>query len=324
MDRQEFTRLYQTWDINQRISWERFARGGAIDDAAESAVIREWARTEMPNGLGSYLEHPELGPLLLKWARDGYSKDRVMHELSQTAFWKTTANKQREFDFLERSDPASAKASVDALKSQIFQLISQEGVGSQFSDAAITDLATNLARNGTPAEMMPKQILGAIQYSPTSPNFGRMGARVTQVKQMAADYLMPVSDEAAFDWAKNMATGQMDETAAKTYFQNSAKGWYSHYEKELSAGMTMKQISEPYKQIASKLLEKNPEDIDMTDSKYNDMLRFEDPKDNVRKGMTLGDAENHIRGLDEWNYTKGANEQAAGMVSGLAKSFGAI
>ena len=71
----------------------------------------------------------------------------------------------------------------------------------------------------------------------------------------------------------------------------------------------MKQISEPYKQIASKLLEKNPEDIDMTDSKYNDMLRFNDPKDNVMKGMTFGDAENHIRGLDEWNYTRALDNQ---------------
>ena len=53
MDRQEFTRLYQTWDINQRISWERFARGGAIDEAAEAEVVRQWAKTEMPNGLGA-------------------------------------------------------------------------------------------------------------------------------------------------------------------------------------------------------------------------------------------------------------------------------
>jgi hypothetical protein len=326
MEREEFLRVYSTWDLNQRISFERFVRGGAVDSAAEDRVILDWARTNM-GPLGVYLNHPEIGPILLQAAREGWNDQRLNLAVTSTTFFKTTTANQREWGLLQTTDPATASKQISNGETAIRTFLSQQGAS--LSDEQITTLASSLRSNGGEGAFQNQQglaeaTLALIQYNPTDVLYGSLKKSVTNVKQVADEYLVTIDDKSAFEYAKAIQMGKMTADNVTEAMKSQAKASYSQFSDQLDKGITMKAISDPYRQQAAQLLEVSPETISMNDNKYSQMLSYSDGKSPTPRAMSLGEAAKHIKSQEEYHFTKQANQEAASLASTIANKFGAL
>jgi len=311
----DFIRTWNGMTLDQRIAWLRYVGTPWEEDN----VVRDWVRTQY-GAMGAYLDHPEIGPILLRSAKEGWSPERLQATIGQTTFWKTTTDAQRQYDLLEKSDPATAAKSVDQMAVQINTLLAQEGATGQLTEARVRELATQLIRNGAPQDQVPTAVLAEVSFvsSPMQP-VGRLGTRMSEVKSKADQYLIPVSDQAAFDWAKQIETGQSGVEAFDEYAKQIAKAQYGWMAERIDAGSTVRMIADPIIQTLSQ--EWGVSGASLTAQDLAPTLAYDDG--NTTRVMNMSDAVKYARQDDRyWVDNAKGEAEAARFVQQLASQFG--
>ena len=162
----------------------------------------------------------------------------------------------------------------------------------------------------------------AAEYDYQGSEFGFAGQTSRNLKQLAADYLVPMSAQTMEKWTEDIVSGRIDEEGFRSYVLEQAKSQFPSLGAALDRGVTVAQYADPYKQIAARELEMNPEQVDLNDPRWRAMLDTKDAK-GQRVAMTLSEAQEYLRKQPEWRSTRGANERAASLTESLLRTFGA-
>lgn len=269
--------------------------------------------------LSVFLGDPEVGPLLQRAAREQWQPARLEAELQQTSFWRRTTESQRQFEALERTSPADAAQQVAARASEIAATVRE--IGMPLDPQRLQQIARDSVRYGWEGQQVRDAVTADFDYQQGMG--GQAGQMARTVRELAAEYLIPLSDQALDSWTERMVTGVVDEEAFRAYAVEQAKSLFPGMAGALDKGVTVAQYVDPYKQIAARELEMPPEAIDLMDPKYRKMLDQVDDKGN-RTAMTLAQATEYLRGTPEWQKTSGANEKAAALTESLLRSFGKV
>ena len=152
-----------------------------------------------------------------------------------------------------------------------------------------------------------------LQHAQPDPRPERMGKVLVQILNMQRLVTLLIM------WIEWTRTDNVTEA-----MKSQAKASYSQFSDLLDKGITMKAISDPYRQQAAQLLEVSPETISMNDNKYSQMLSYSDGKSPTPRAMSLGEAAKHIKSQEEYHFTKQANQEAASLASMIANKFGAL
>lgn len=310
---------WATWNINQRMAFLAYIGAPQLE---RDAALKEWMSQEYGQ-LAGYLDHPELGPLLQQAGREGWTRERLQAELGKTTFWHTTTESQRTFDLQTQMDPATAESKIAQMAGNISTILGREGVAGQYTPERIRNLSIDLLRNGVPADQVPQFVLADVTYRPTSP-VGTMGQNVARVKQRAAEYVVPLSDEAAFEWGKQLSMGTVTADGVDEYLRQQAKSRFGHLTADIDRGFTTKQLFDPYIQQTAQLLEKSPDEINLLDPTYTKMIDSIDADTNERRAMTLSEAATTVRSMDAYQTTRQATSGAAQLGEAILQTFGEV
>lgn len=318
----EFNALWATWNVDQRVSWLRFGRMLAgqppPSDAEVDQVVLDWMQ-EQYGSLAAYYQHPELGPILRQAALEGWARERIEARVKATNFWRTTTEAQRGFDQLEREDPASAAAKVAQVTQAITTLLANEGV--DLAPERVQVLARDAARNGTAADQLPRIVLAEVAFDPDRAQpVGRLGSRMTEVKSRADAYFVPMDDQSAWEWAKQIETGQAEAGSYDEYLRQQAKAMLPSLADRIDAGQTVRQLLAPQITTAANLLEIDPTQVDLRDPRFAPILQHNDGT--TTREMTVAETGQLIRNTDDYWHTQGANDLVATRVSALANALG--
>lgn len=313
-----------------------------IDLLAEAAAREGWSSSELrtqlyqrpsaqqPGGMATaittqfgylavFLGDPEVGPLLQRAAQEGWSPQRLEAELVKTDFWRTTTESQRKWDALVQQSPQEAEQQIAARKAEI--VAQSRALGIDLDPTRLQELATDSVRFGWSGQQLRDAVTADFDYQ--GGEGGLAGQSNRQIKELAGQYLVPLSDSAIDRWTEQIVIGAADEESFRAYLTEQAKSLFPGMAAALDKGITVAQYADPYKQIAARELEVAPETIDLNDPRYRKMLDQVDSKGN-RTAMTLSSASEYLRSLPEWQQTRGANEKAASLTENILKQFGAI
>ena len=274
-----------------------------------------------------YLDHPEIGPLLRRAGSEGWTLERLQAELSKTEWWKTTTATQREWDLLLRTDPASAEKKIADLTVQLKTLASQQGFADRYTDEQFKQFAAFFLYNGVPQQDMARAMFQNLDYDPTKGVGGQPGGAagltMQQVKKRAADFGLPMSDEAAYEWARQVAAGLATPESIDVFLRNQAKSRYSWLAPDLDRGATVKQLFDPYLQQTAQLLERSPDMFSLEDPLIQKMIDHVG-SDGTRRSMTLSEAAEAVRNTPEWLKTMNARQGSASLGEEIIKTFGKV
>lgn len=292
--------------------------------AVSDAALRDYVRRSYPDA-APWLNHPELGPILMRAAREQWDSAKLRGAISATKWWKATSEQQRSWDALKISDPASVQARIVASEWQIRRLAQQIGVA--LDAQTIRLYATNLNRNGWAPEQVQEAI--ATKFSLAAPA-GTPGSGQTTVgglKALASQYGVVVSDPALEQWTRQILGGTRTDDDFRTYLVGLAKGAYKGNEaiaKALDAGQTIRQLTDPYAQQVAQLLGVSPDLIDWDDPRYSRFLHTYDPQGKEFRPMTLDEVRTTIKSKAEYGYvnTTAGRQDAARWATGIAERLG--
>lgn len=269
--------------------------------------------------LAAFLDNPEVGPLLERAAREGWTQVRLEAELQKTNFWQTTTEAQRRFNAAAEQDPATVEQQVSARSSELLTMA--QGLGVTVDPVKLKQIAEDSLRFGWNDSQIRRSITAEFDYQ--GGESGVAGQSARQVRNRAAEFLVPISDQAMEQWTEKMVRGEVDMEGFDAYLIEQAKSLFPGMAGALDRGITVAQYADPYKQIVARELEINPESVDLTDPRYRKMLDQVNSK-GERTAMTLSESAEYLRKLPEWQQTRGANEKAAALTENILRTFGAV
>lgn len=300
-------------------TWTMMAGGPGGWGPGAGTDYRQVAREQF-GAFAAYLDQPEVGPIILKAAQEGWTASKLQSAIMQTNWWKSTSSSQRTWDALKSTDPAEVTKQTSAMVASINQLLSKEGTS--LPPDRVAALAEQILRNGVSQDQIPGMVLADTHLNPTSQG-GLLGSRMTQVRQAARDYAVPISDAMAGDWAKQIASGTQTMEGLTEYLRGQAEAAYAsdpHLARSLAAGYSIRQTLDPQIATAASLLGIDPDTIDLRDPKWSSIVQYAAP-DGMRS-RTVDETSYLIKSGDDYWHTSNGWNDAVESAQALARSFG--
>lgn len=301
--------------------------GPGLGPDASPEDVEQWVRENMPQMLWA-LEHPELGDILTRAAKEGLTSDRIFGLIHQTDWYNNTAEAARQWQFAKSQDPAQAAATVDRITSSIMVELDRLGIEvpsqdlRQFADMAMSMGWTDERGTITP-ELRRALLSGALNADQA--RVGDVDVLRDRFKATAAAYFVPMTDETANEWAMKVAAGTASAEAFESYARDLAKSRFPTLAQSIDQGITPAQYFEPYRQHAAQLLEVSPAEIDFMNSpQWGKVINVYDDKQGVQRPMTLAEMGDYVRSMEAWQYTDQANVQASQVTERIGQLFGRV
>lgn len=119
-------------------------------------------------------------------------------------------------------------------------------------------------------------------------------------------------------------TGSMIQDDVVRQQRELAKGKYGHLSNLIDQGLSLTDISDSYKTQASKLLERDPNSIDMSQGVYSQAFDF--GEEGKKRLMSTSEWERKLRSDASfgWDKTQNARDEARALASSISQAFGRI
>lgn len=287
------------------------------------AEIRELINQQYPE-LTPILGLPGIWDAVSQSVQNNWTPARLQAALQATDYYRTTSASDRAWFILSSVDPATAAQRTQQYQQRYTNLISQTGIA-QLDQPTVDKLVRDAAANQWSDTEFRLHILQTGGQQKPGVDGGEIATQAAQVASMAKDYGVPISDQAALDWADQLTSGAIDQNAVKGYMIQQAQSLYPGLKGALTSGQTIAQYADPYKQIAVRELNINPQDFDLSKTKWNSALSQTDPTTGNKVPLSLDQWQTKIRSDPQYGYdsTQGGKAQAASLVNFLEQKMGA-
>ena len=264
--------------------------------------------------------HPDINKVFKVAVKESWTPDEFVARLRGTAWFRKTSDSARKWTVLQATDPATAANRLRQRTANVEQMIGSLGI----TGANATNVARQSLLLGWDDAELQKHLAKSWEYNPDKTYGGTAGSTIAALKKTAADYLVPVSDNVIEKWSQRVIAGTAKPQDYENWARNQAKAMMPALNDQLDAGMTARELIDPYAQMAEKVLGISADSIDFTQAKWRQAVDVVDPKTNQRSMMTFSDWERTMKKDSRYGYdtTSNAREEAAGLVTRLAKMFG--
>lgn len=270
------------------------------------------------------LHHPEIGKVLRKAADEGWDGVKLEAALHETKWWKATWPSMRRWEAIDKVDPGGAKNERAQADFELRQMVDRLGI--QMNDAEVRYISEFWLRHGKDEWWLLDNLGAWVRKHPRRVDLrkgGELAGRVATMKELAAEYLVPLDDATARQWALDEWTGAKSTEWFQSYFVNQSKKRFTFIEDELDRGMTVREYFTPVVNAVAQELEMAPNQINLMDSKWSQIVSAIDD-DGKYRPMTVTEAQRWAREQEEYQFTQGADDKAAALETTLLQRMGVM
>jgi len=152
----------------------------------------------------------------------------------------------------------------------------------------------------------------------------RYGYVGNSIRESARKYGVSLSDTTFNEWVNKIAVGAESTETFESYAQQVARNLYPALNNGFDRGLSFAQMTDPYAQVASRILEIPGAQVDFTNPKWAQAFTMKDDKGNPMQ-MSFGEWADYLRTDPSfgWEYTDDAKNRAYTVVNRLGELFGA-
>lgn len=286
-----------------------------LSDSSQEQAVRE----RFPQ-LSYLMDNPEIRALLLQAASSGASVDTLQARLMQTNWWRTTAETTRLWDAKFHLDPAKATAEWDQRTLTVLNQARTLGAPLGTEDAKW--VAGKVLREGWSQEQL-STFLGNLIRNNGGAEPGKVTETEAQIRQMARSYLGQIDKNTVRELAVRIAEGSSSKDAVTTMLRNEAKNRFHWFAPQIDAGLTPMDLFASTRNAVASMLEIDPEQIDLNDSRWSSITSPIQDGNNIRS-MNFAEAQQWARNRPEWRMTNNANNEASDLGLKLLRSMGVL
>jgi hypothetical protein len=215
---------------------------------------------------------------------------------------------------------ADAKAKEERIVAAQAAIKNQIGVfGIAMTDDSMRGLAGMAVEENWSQDRLQDVLLEANDWATTQA--GALTSGIEDVRRIASQYLMPVSEETARGLSMRVASNELDLGGIRSLFDSQARKEYGFMSNELDQGITPADYFAPLRDVAAETLEISADSMNLMDDKVRSMFTTRNADGSMR-GASLSEVKLAARKDERYAQTQGASDRIAAMGSALANAFG--
>lgn len=264
---------------------------------------------------------PELKSLLGRAVKDQWDAALFTAKLKNSKWWKTTSDSNRKAQAMQKSDPATYKATLEASRVAAAQLATK--MGAVVSSDTINKLAKNILHLGWNDAQIQSFLGNYIKFQDKNVLGGMAGAAYQQLKTVAYDNGVSLSEQSLKNSAAYVVKGVSTMEKEVANIRGVAMGAYPAFADQIEAGQSMKDVAQPYVQAMAQTLELPETDVDMFNPKIKDALNRSNSQGKPEP-MSLTDFVRTLKDAPDWRRTNNAQSTVFQMGRQVLQDMGLV
>lgn len=262
----------------------------------------------------------ELKKLLDAAVSGQWSTAKFQAKFMATSWFRSREASVRQWAELMARDPKEAQSKIYEKKLQLQDRFTQMGV--TLSDAQLTKMATDSIQWSWGDAELTNVVASYVNYQPGKTS-GTIAAIESQVKQMAFDYGVKVSDAQLQDYIQGMMSEKYTEDNLRDFMADMARSKYGGMKGYLDMNMTVRQVAAPYLSEYARLMELNPDTVSLDDPLIAQSLQGKvDPKTGLPQMQTVGELTRAVKKDPRWLKTQNAKNDMRDMGIQILQDMG--
>lgn len=243
-----------------------------------------------------------------------------------SGWWKSNAESVRQMARLQATDPATYNQNWANAENKIALLAQQMG------RPAPTDVQRSLAMEALLNNWDDQQLRAQIgnRFTPekwsqdgVAPAYtGDAGQLEGHLRQVATNYGVPITDEYLRTALNVIQGGHETIEGYENIFKARAKATFPHLAAQIDAGMTVRDIADPYIATMAQTLEVPETGIKLSDPSIQRALQAKDPTTGAFSNKPMYQFQRELKDDPRWDDTKNAEQEAYRTVGRLGKDMG--
>lgn len=294
------------------------------EDPTSKAAVKANAAADFGWSLTLLNSDPDLKKVFGSAVKNNWSAARFQAEVQNTNWFKKHSVTARQALISQTTDKATWDATITAnnkvLKDHAASL------GAVLTDKQLAKMTHDTTVLGWNDSQQQDAMAAYVKIANSGPNkgqyIGSAGKNAMDLKATALNNGYDLSDKNLGKWVTSIAAGDRTTQDFTDFARRQAALTFPSFADELYAGSDMKDLANPYITSMGKILEVDPDKIELSDPTLRKALASKDPKTGKPAAMAMYDFEDSLRQDNRWQYTDNAHDSVLGMGRNILQMFG--
>lgn len=265
--------------------------------------------------------NPELRRILTRAAAGNWSADEFSRAVQDSTWWRNSADAVKQYQILKVTKPGEFAEQRGQLVQKIRTIAAEMGVGLGEGRGSQLGVLVKMAQLHGWDEATLRQHIGHQLKGATATFGGQAGEVQQQIRQIYYDMGVPYSSYSVNLSVRHVLEGRGTVQGVQANVAAAAKSRFPALAAQIDAGMTVRQIADPYLQTTAQLLEVAPDTVTLQDSLVRQGLSQRDEKGQLGL-MPLWQYEQKVKSDPRWDKTKNARQDYAAMARQIGRDWG--
>lgn len=288
------------------VSADATSGGGYAEEVAPKLDAHELAET-YGMSYAFFKSQPELWKLLNGAVEAQWTPAKFQAEVKNSKWWKDNSATARQAQVLQKTDPATYKAEMEAARVAAQQMAVK--TGAILSEKNVEKLAKNMVHFGW-QEAQVQNFLGQyVQFGEKHTLGGLAGQAAKAIKEEAYRNGVSVTEQSVLNNAQYLVRGLTSMEKIQASLREQAMGLYPAFAEQIKAGASIQDLAQPYVQIMAQELGLPETDVNAFSPKIRAALNRADGKGQPSP-MDLNAFTQLVRNDPGWRKQPGVADKA--------------
>lgn len=287
------------------VSASAMSGGGYAEEVAPRLDAHELAET-YGMSYAFFKSQPELMKLLKGAVAEQWSPDRFQAEVKNSGWWKKNSDTARQAQVLQKTDPATYKASMEAARVAARQMAVKSGA--ILSDKNVEKLAKNMVWYGWEEAQVTNFLGQYVNFAKDHTLGGLAGQAAKAIKDEAYRNGVAVTEQSVLNNAQYLVRGLTSMEKIQASLREQSAGLYPAFADQIKAGASIQDLAQPYIQVVAQELGIPETDVNVYSPKVKQALNRANGKGEA-EAMDLHDFTQLVRNDPAWRKTTGTADK---------------
>lgn len=299
------------------VSADPSSGGGEAMEVAPRLDASELAET-YGMSYAFFKSQPELMKLLDGAVAEQWSPDKFQAKVKNSSWWKKNSETVRQAQVLQKTDPATYKATMEAARVAAQQMAVK--TGAVLSDKNVEKLAKNMVWYGWQDAQVQNFLGQYIKFTDEQTAGGMAGAAVKAIKEEAYKNGVAVTEQSVRNNAQYIVRGLTTMEQVQSSIREQSAGLYPAFAEQIQAGASIQDLAQPYVQAVAQELGQTT-GLDAFNPKVKAALNRANARGEP-EAMSLTDFTQQLRNDPSWGRQAGVADRALNIGKQVLADFG--
>lgn len=296
------------------------AGGGYAEEVAPKLDASELAET-YGMSYAFFKSQPELWKMLNGAVEAQWTPEKFQAEVKNSNWWKKNSSTVRQAQVLEKTDPATYKATMEGARASAQQIALK--AGATLSKANLEKLAKNMVTLGWQEAQAANFVGQYIKFADDHTLGGVAGQAANQIKSTAYNLGVAVTDQSILNNAQYLVRGLTTMEQVEGNLKANAQGLYPAFADQINAGASVQDLAQPYTQVLADELGLAPTDVDAFSPKIKAALNHVGP-DGKPAPLSPEEFATSVRSDPAWSKTPQARDKTVSVGRQVLADMGLV